>query len=117
MDSKQLYKILSNTYETAMTEERGWEVYSNFINLFKLGEVDTTEYLLDLITLNKNERLLYRHSLAEQGFELTPNEVNQYCLLLVVAMRFAYIFFGSLEYILHSVLRCPASQDTMPFKI
>ena len=86
MDSKQLYKILSNTYETAMTEERGWEVYSNFINLFKLGEVDTTEYLLDLITLNKNERLLYRHSLAEQGFELTPNEVNQYCLLLVVAM-------------------------------
>ena len=36
--------------------------------------------------MTAKERLVLRNSIAERGYELTPNELNQYIFLLMLAI-------------------------------
>lgn len=86
MDTNELNKILTSVYDDALEKQHSWEVFNNFLELFMMEELQTTDYLCSLIELNKHQRLQFRSSLAELGYELTPNELNQYILLLIIAM-------------------------------
>lgn len=86
MNMNKIGKILSSVYNNPLSESHAWEVFNNFLELFMMEELQTTDYLCSLIELNKTERLKFRNNLAELGYELTPNELNQYILLLIVAM-------------------------------
>jgi hypothetical protein len=86
MNINELGKILNSVYDHSIENEHAWEVFNNFLELFMLEELQTTDYLCSLIELNKIERLKFRGDLAELGYELTPNELNQYILLLIIAL-------------------------------
>jgi len=86
MNIDDLDKILTSIYECSIEKKHAWEVFNNFLELFMMEELQTTDYLCSLIELNKIERLKFRGDLAELGYELTPNELNQYILLLIIAL-------------------------------
>jgi hypothetical protein len=86
MNIDKLGKILESVYDHAIEKKHAWEVFNNFLELFMMEELATSDYLCSLIELNKCQRLLFRNNLAELGYELTPNELNQYILLLIIAL-------------------------------
>ena len=86
MQKTTLIQVLSSVYEPTIDEESAWAAYNNFIGLFLDEDPPTVEYLCTICELTQQERLLLRHKIAEEGFELTPNELNQYILLILVAL-------------------------------
>ena len=86
MEKATLLQVLGSVYEPAINGESAWAAYNNFIDLFLDEDPPTMNYLCTICELSQKERLLLRHSIAEQGFELTPNELNQYILLILVAL-------------------------------
>ena len=92
MEKSELTKILSSLYDSSLDTDSAWVSYNNFIALFLEGDRQTTEYLINLIELSKPQRLVLRERIAERGFELTPNQLNQYILLIVMALS-EYIEF------------------------
>jgi len=73
-------------YDPSLSTETAWEAYSNFVELFLDGDPATINYLCTICELGSKQRLLLRHKIAEYGFELTPNELNQYVLLILMAL-------------------------------
>jgi hypothetical protein len=86
MQKTTLIQVLSSVYEPTIDSEAAWAAYNNFIDLFLDEDPPTVEYLCTICELTQRERLLLRHKIAEEGFELTPNELNQYILLILVAL-------------------------------
>jgi|TARA_Y100000593_G_C4266728_1_gene315171 hypothetical protein len=86
MEKHKLTNVLSSLYEPSLSTETAWEAYNNFVELFLEGDAATTNYLCTICELSSKQRLLLRHKIAEQGFELTPNELNQYVLLILMAL-------------------------------
>lgn len=86
MQKTTLIHVLSSVYEPTIDEEAAWAAYNNFIDLFLDEDPSTVDYLCTLCELTQRERLLLRCQIAEKGFELTPNELNQYILLILVAL-------------------------------
>tara|TARA_R110000824_G_scaffold62141_1_gene164754 strand:+ start:4723 stop:4881 length:159 start_codon:yes stop_codon:yes gene_type:complete len=44
------------------------------------------EYMHGVISMGAEERLRLRSRIAEKGFELTPNQLDQYIFLLFLAI-------------------------------
>ena len=86
MEKITLLQILGGVYKRTINEESAWAAYNNFIDLFLDGDPATTNYLCTICELSRRERLLLRQKMAEHGFELTPHELNQYILLILVAL-------------------------------
>ncbi len=86
MNKQQLLETLHSIYDWPIEDENAWRVYNNILDLFNSGDFTTIDYLMDMIKTSKKERLEYRNSLAEIGYELRPDEVNQYIFLITVAM-------------------------------
>ena len=87
MNKEELYKTLSSIYNNPISELSAWEVFNNFLELFMSEDYHTVDYLCRVIELSVLERLSFRNELAELGFELTPNELNQYILLMIIALN------------------------------
>ncbi len=87
MEKTKLLKAINSTYEHNMEEDHIWDCYCAFLGLFLEDDIITTNYLINLIELTRGQRLVYRNKLAEMGFELTPNELNQYIFLLLIALN------------------------------
>lgn len=86
MNKQQLLETLYSIYDWPIDGDSAWRVYNNILELFNSGDFTTIDYLMDMVKTTKEERLIYRNSLAEQGYELRPDEVNQYIFLITVAM-------------------------------
>jgi hypothetical protein len=43
-------------------------------------------FLSSLTKFDKKNRQKYRQHLADRGFEIRPDELNQYILLIIIAM-------------------------------
>lgn len=89
MDKKLLFDLLDNAYEDAIDIDKAWNLYNNFDELCINGDFTTIIYVYKICMMNKRDRLLWRTRLAEQGFELTPNEVDQYLLILTIVLTSA----------------------------
>ena len=79
--------LLSSIYEDPIDIKDAWRSYSSFVSLFNEYDEELTDYLLNIVDLNRKERLEFRNRLAEKGHELTPNQLNQYVLLIMIAVR------------------------------
>ncbi len=86
MDKEKLIKTINSIYEWPITEEKILEVYDNFKNIIKCGDIETIEFMENVIKFDKKRRMEYRNYLASIGFELRPNELDQYILLMIIAM-------------------------------
>ena len=86
MDKELLYDLLSTSYEDTIDIEKAWSLYQNFDELCIDGDFTTIVYLYKICMMDKRARLEWRTRLAELGFELTPNEVDQYILILTLVL-------------------------------
>ena len=89
MDKKLLFDLLDNAYEEAIDIDKAWSLYNNFDELCINGDLTTIIYVYKICMMGKRDRLLWRTRLAELGFELTPNEVDQYLLILTIVLTSA----------------------------
>tara|TARA_R100001244_G_scaffold113417_1_gene83982 strand:- start:92 stop:364 length:273 start_codon:yes stop_codon:yes gene_type:complete len=89
MDKKLLFDLLDNAYEDTIDINKAWSLYTNFDELCINGDFMTILYIYKICMMGKRDRLLWRTKLAEQGFELTPNEVDQYLLILTIVLTSA----------------------------
>jgi hypothetical protein len=87
MKKKEINLLLSSIYEDPIESTNAWRSYSSFVLLFDESDQNLTEYLLNVVELNRQQRLEFRNKIAEKGYELTPNQLNQYILLIMIALR------------------------------
>ena len=86
MDKEILYDMLSAAYHDTIDIDKAWSLYENFDELCINGDFSTILYLYKVCMMNSKEKLRWRTKLAELGFELTPNEVDQYLLILAIVL-------------------------------
>ena len=48
--------------------------------------MDDIDYLFYICSMDKEQRQKYRAYLASKGFELRPDELNQFVLIIMIAM-------------------------------
>jgi hypothetical protein len=87
MSEQRIVDILRSVYDSSLKDDQVLDCYFSFLDLFLEQDLPTTSYLLSILQLTKRQRLQYRNKLAELGFELTPNELNQYIFLLIMALN------------------------------
>ena len=86
MDKELLHDLLSVAYEDVIDIDKAWNLYENFDDLCIQGDFTTILYVYKICTMDKMGKLRWRMRLAELGFELTPNEVDQYLLILTIVL-------------------------------
>lgn len=89
MKKEEIKKLLSSTYSEPLEIRRAWQSYSSFISLFNECDWDSdlSDYLMTIVDFNRRQRLEFRTKLAEKGYELTPSQLDQYILLLMIAFK------------------------------
>ena len=86
----QLFNILvketgvkNNNSATNMDD--AYETYLDLVN--QVEQTDTAEkHMNQMISMDKNERLRWRMCLAEEGIEMTPSQVDEYIVILELAL-------------------------------
>jgi hypothetical protein len=86
MNKKDLLIILKTCYNDHLDIEAAWNCYCNLLQVCYESDQKTINYLHTLAKSKKPERLRLRNRIAEKGYELTPNELNQYLLMLALAL-------------------------------
>ena len=86
MKRQQLSILLEALYSDAIASEDAWKTYNNFYKICCEGDQDTIDYLHEVVDMERDARLLLRNTIAEKGFELTPNQLDQYIFLLFLAI-------------------------------
>ena len=86
MNKKDLLIILETCYSDHIDIEAAWNCYCNLLQVCYESDQKTVNHLHTLAKSKKSERLLLRNRIAEKGYELTPNELNQYLLMLALAL-------------------------------
>ena len=66
------------------------DAYDTFLDLTKqIKETDTAyEHMEQMAEMDKEERLHWRMCLAENGIEMTPSQVDEYIILLDLAIAY-----------------------------
>jgi hypothetical protein len=64
------------------------DAYSTYLDLVKqIDESDTAvEHMARMVTMAERERLHWRMCLAEEGIEMTPSQVDEYVVILELAL-------------------------------
>jgi hypothetical protein len=86
MEQEDLLTLLMMLFDDTIDLDKAWKTYNNFINIFEDKDQDTIDYLLDVVDMDRKQRLVLRNRIAERGFELTPNELDQYIFILLMAL-------------------------------
>lgn len=86
MNNEKLVSTVKSIYDWPISDEKIIEVYNNFKDIIKSGDEETVSFMEVLIKFDKKQRMQYRNYLASIGYELRPNELDQYILLLIIAM-------------------------------
>ena len=86
----QLFNILvketgvkNNNSATNMDD--AYDVYLDLIKQMKDND-DATEHMGQMISMNSPERLRWRMCLSEEGIEMTPSQVDEYIVILELAL-------------------------------
>ena len=86
MNQEKIFTLLTSLYDDTIALDSAWNTYRNFLQMCSDDDDETMEYLLNVVNMTARERLHLRNKIAERGFELTPNELNQYIFLLLMAV-------------------------------
>ena len=81
---KEFFTYMSSIYEEGCQDD---ELYKAFKAIIRLDNSKQLKELKELTLMNKKERLLYRYSLAANGKELTPLQVDQYISMIELAVE------------------------------
>jgi hypothetical protein len=86
MKQQKISALLKALYHDTIKLESVNTTYNNFYKLCLDSDKSTMDYLHDVINMCLSERLELRSRIAERGFELTPNQLDQYIFILVLAI-------------------------------
>ena len=65
-----------------------YETYVDLYEQIKSGNDFALTQMNRMSTMNESERLKWRMCLAEEGIEMTPRQVDEYIVLLEIALSF-----------------------------
>ena len=86
MEQEDLLTLLMILFDDTIDLDKAWKTCNNFINIFEDEDQATIDYLFDVVNMDRQQRLVLRNRIAERGFELTPNELDQYIFILLMAL-------------------------------
>ena len=86
MKRKKLARILNDFYDEKLKFLKDYNLHLNFQKMYKSADEDTIEFMYNICNMTKRDMLRWRTRLAEKGFELTPNEIEQYILIAAIVM-------------------------------
>lgn len=86
MERHQIFNLLESFYNDTIESDSAWQTYQNFYDICSNGDQSTIEYMRFVVNMGVKERLMLRSRIAERGFELTPNQLDQYIFLLFLAI-------------------------------
>ena len=70
---------------SATNMDDAYETYLDLVN--QVEQTDTAEkHMNQMISMDKDERLHWRICLAEEGIEMTPSQVDEYIVILGLAL-------------------------------
>ncbi len=82
---KSFYDYMSTKYNVKFKDKDTYDLLLETIN--QASSSDEILYgLIDLLGMSKVDRLIYRNSLAENGKELTPLQVDMYLSMVEYAL-------------------------------
>ncbi len=84
---EDLVRTMQNIYEWPLSESVIWDVYNNFLELALTRDEYVLEFLNKVVDFTSIERKEYRNKLASMGFELRPDELSQYTVLIMIALK------------------------------
>jgi len=87
MNRQKLTETIKSIYDWPLDEEKTWEVYNNFLNLLLSDDVNTKDFFMKITKFDKKQRQEYRNHLSEMGYELRPDELAQYIVLIIIAFN------------------------------
>lgn len=78
--------MLVTAFQEPLNIDIAYETYINYIDLINTADNITIDYLWRLVKCDYDGILKTRMSFAEKGFELTPNECEQYIFILATSL-------------------------------
>lgn len=85
-NKEELETLLSVSFEEPLEIEIAYKAYENYLKLINNADSDTIDYLWRLVKTDKRGLLKVRMNFAEKGFELTPNQCEQYIFVLATSL-------------------------------
>ena len=86
MTKEKIISLLVALHDDPIEINSALRTYDNFLEIFQEEDQETLEYMLGIVNMNLKQRLVLRNKIAERGYELTPNELDQYIFLLLMAL-------------------------------
>ena len=78
--------MLAMIFENPLNIDVAYQAYVNYIDLIDHADNLTIDYLWRLVKSDYDGILKTRMSFAEKGFELTPNQCEQYIFVLATSL-------------------------------
>ena len=82
-----LVRTMEAIYEWPLSDDIIWDVYNNFLELALTKDEYVLDFLNRVVDFTSMERQTYRNKLAAMGFELRPDELSQYTVLIMIALK------------------------------
>ena len=86
MKQQDICMLLELFYSDTIELESAWKSYKNFYDICLDGDKATMNYMHNVINMNNSQKLELRNRIAVRGYELTPNQLDQYIFLLFQQM-------------------------------
>lgn len=83
INKKDFFAHMSELYDEDYSDTDSYKTLKTIVKIKNETQIKELRELLDMDT---DERLAYRHSLAAHGRELTPKQVDQYLSMIEYAL-------------------------------
>jgi hypothetical protein len=83
VNKREFFAHMSEVYEEDYKDD---DTYKTLRRIIRVKDDEKLQELKNITTMNKRERLAYRHAMAANGKELTPRQVDQYITMIEYAL-------------------------------
>lgn len=85
LSKKEFFQYMSALYEEKYKNNEAYDILVDIIK--RADEAKFLNRIRELSEMNEKERLQYRYSMAVQGKEFTPTQIDQYISLIKYAIK------------------------------
>ena len=86
MKKNTFYCVMRELWGEAISLSDAWDTFTETQTTLDIGRQIDIMMLEALPKMSPKKRLLWRESLAEQGIEMTPTQVDQYISIVELAL-------------------------------
>lgn len=85
ISKRDFFKYMSALYEEKYKDNEAYDILVDIIK--RADDPKFLNKIRELAEMNSRERLQYRYSMAVQGKEFTPTQIDQYISLIKYALK------------------------------